>query len=489
MQPIDYWVIGLYLLATTLLGIWLGRGQRDRTDFFLGGHQLPGWALLLSIVATETSTVTFLSIPGQSFVDGGSFFYLQLAIGYIVGRLVIVALLLPQHFRGNSMTAYAVLEERFGTPARKAASVIFLLARTFSDGLRLFLTATALNLAIGIPMEMSVAVIAIATATYAFFGGVKSVVWNDCIQFFVYMLGAVIIVVVIASRLPGGVQQWWDFASETGRARLLDFTPGFKRPNITFWSGLFGGAFLTLATHGADQLIVQRYLCAKDQRTASWAVALSGPTVFLQFGLFLVIGAGVACYFSVFDPSRTGIEGDQALASFIASEVPAGILGVIFAAIFAAAMSTLSSSVNSSASSLLDDLGGRWTSGLSDSQSLFAARVATLFFTAAQAAVAIGFHLAGSAQSVVDKVLAVAGFSAGLLLGLYFLGLVVKRAPSAVAVVALVVGAATTSYALWMKVNGFWFPIIASQTTLVTGLLLWALLPAARTQTSPAKSS
>ncbi len=280
------------------------RGQSNQADFFLGGRQLPTWALLLSIVATETSTVTFLSVPGLSFVEGGNFYFLQLAIGYMVGRLIVVAVLLPMHFAGRPITAYAVFEDRFGVATRQVASIVFLLARTAGDGLRLFLTALALQQALGWSMEGCVAVIAGVTGLYAFFGGVRSVVWNDCLQFFVYTLGALLVLGLIFQRVPGGLAEIASFADETGRNRLFDFAWDPKERHITFWSGLFGGAFLTLATHGADQLIVQRYLCAKNIRAAGWALALSGPMVFLQFALFLTIGASLACYYSHFDPSR-----------------------------------------------------------------------------------------------------------------------------------------------------------------------------------------
>ncbi|QDU57569.1 sodium:solute symporter family transporter [Aeoliella mucimassa] len=477
MHAIDYWVIALYLLSTTGLGIWLGRGQTSQTDFFLGGRELPAFALLLSIVATETSTVTFLSIPGKSFVTGGNLFYLQLAVGYIVGRLIVVAILLPLHFAGRPVTAYAIFEQRFGVRTRQAASAIFLLARTAGDGLRLFLTALALQQTIGWPAEVCVAVIAVVTGCYALFGGVKSVVWNDCLQFVVYTIGALIVLGMIVNRVPGGLSEIVQFANETGRSRLLDFSFDPNASHITFWSGLFGGAFLTLATHGADQLIVQRYLCAKNKRSAGWALALSGPLVMVQFAVFLCVGIGLACYFSHFDSARLNLAGDQALANFVVNDVGIGVRGVILAAVFAAAMSTLSSSVNSSASSLLDDLAAPWTRGMSDSAGLMAARVTTLFFTIAQAGVALLAYSWVTDMAIVDQVLAIAGFSAGLLLGLYFLGLSMGTAKSWQAIAALAVGGCVTGTALFNGVNGFWFPVIGSGTTLLTGVLLIKLSP------------
>lgn len=474
LSVIDLCVIVVYLIGTTLLGVWFGRGQRDQTDYFLGGRSLPAWALLLSIVATETSTVTFLSVPGKSFVEGGNFFLLQLTFGYILGRLAVIVILLPLHFAGRPITAYAVFEQKFGVSTRWVASLVFLLARTLGDGLRLFLTALALQVALDLPMEVCVLAIAVATAIYAFFGGVKSVVWNDCLQFFVYMGGALFVAYLLLSRLPGGLEQVVEFARDAGRSRVVDWQLFSPDGNVTIWSGVLGGAFLSLASHGADQLIVQRYLCAKDRRSAAWALGWSGPVVMLQFALFLAIGVALACYFQHFDPSQTTVAGDQALVSFVVRDVPAGIRGVILAAILAAAMSTLSSSVNSSASSLLDDLGAWWVRNWSNQATLAAARWTTLLFTVAQAAVAICAYRWGT-ERVIDQVLAIAGFAAGLLLGLYFLGLLVGRAESWQANVALVVGCVTTSLFLAYGYNHLWLPMVGSCSTLLTGLLLVAL--------------
>ncbi|HEX3599954.1 MAG TPA: hypothetical protein VHU84_07410, partial [Lacipirellulaceae bacterium] len=281
---VDACIVVAYLAATILLGIWLGRGQKNNRDFFLGGHQLPTWSLLLSIVATETSTVTFLSVPGLSYIKDGNFTFLQIAFGYILGRMAIIVLLLPGYFRGEMLSGYQVLEKRFGLATRRLASLVFLVMRNLADGLRLFLSAWALNIAIGLNIMECIVAMTIVTAVYACAGGVRSVVWNDCIQFAVYMAGAVATVWVVVHLLSGsdgsgGWNKIVQFGHETGRWQIFDFDTSLTKPTVTFWSGLFGGAFLTLATHGADQMIVQRYLCAKDRKSASWALGFSGFVV------------------------------------------------------------------------------------------------------------------------------------------------------------------------------------------------------------------
>ncbi|PQO41871.1 sodium:solute symporter family transporter [Blastopirellula marina] len=477
IPPVDAAIIALYILGTTLLGVWLGRGENSTDDFFLGSGNLPSWALLLSIVATETSTVTFLSIPGIAFEPGGNFGFLQLAMGYIIGRVCVLTFLLPLYFKGKNATAYEVFQRNFGTSTRKLASVLFLGARTLGDGLRLFLTAFTLQQVIHINFDLSVALIAIATAIYALFGGVRSVVWNDCLQFAVYMTGAVIAIGVILYRLPGGAEEYFNFASETGRLRLFNtsFLPADGQ--MTLWSGIFGGAVLSLATHGADQLIVQRYLCAKDQRSAGLALFWSGPIVFAQFALFLAIGAGLACYYAQFDPARESLAGDQAFASFIVNDLPVGIRGIILAAVFAAAMSTLSSSVNSSSSSLMDDLGGEPLRQLPEKRRLLLARVFTVLFTVFQAVVAIVVYYQGFASTVVDQALAIAGFSAGLLLGLFLITLIIGRVPSLYANIGLLSGAVIVvcvyrNYGL----SGYWNSLICCVSVFTITAAIWSVM-------------
>lgn len=473
IHPIDVAIIAAYIVGTTLLGIWLGKGGNSTNDFFLGSKNLPTWALLLSIVATETSTVTFLSVPGLAFKEGGNFGFLQLALGYIVGRVLVRMFLIPLYFQNDNATAYEVFQRSFGSSTRRLASLFFLIARTLGDGLRLFLTALALQQVMQLPFEVSVAILAVATAIYALFGGVRSVVWNDCLQFGVYMAGAAIALSVIMMRLPGGTEQYIQFASETGRLRLFDFELFPPQGQLSLWAGLLGGAMLSLATHGADQLIVQRYLCAKDQRSAGWALLWSGPIVFAQFALFLAIGVGLACYFTEFDPTKVSIPGDQALATFIVGELPLGIRGIILAAVFAAAMSTLSSSVNSTSSSLLQDFGRQTWNELPEERRLLLARAFTLLFTLAQAVVAVVAFRGHFADTVVNQALAIAGFSAGLLLGLFFVALVIGRVSGILANIGLLTGALVITFvAFQTSISGYWYSLICCGTSFAVTVLL-----------------
>jgi len=476
--PVDALVVVVYVVASAGLGIALGRGQADQRDFFLAGRRLPTWALLLSIVATETSTVTFLSVPGLSYVEGGDFRFLQLTFGYILGRLAIVVWLLPGYFRGEVLTAYQVLERRFGLVTRRLASLVFLVMRNMADGLRLFLTAVALKVAVGLDMLTSILLTAIATAIYACFGGVRSVVWNDCIQFGVYIFGALAAAWLLLTKIPGGWDQLVTFGETTGRFQLLDFSPSLTASGMTFWAGCLGGAFLSLASHGADQLIVQRYLCAKSQASAGWALVLSGFIVLAQFALFLFVGVELACFHSVAEATSPLVKPDQALMTFVVGHMGVGLKGLILAAVFAATMSTLSSSFNASASSLTNDWLGRRLVGVDERKTLMLARGLTLLFASVQVAVAIVAYRLAMSASIVDSVLKIAGFATGLVLGLYGLGLLVPRATQRIALAAFAVGTVVTSWAAFAtSLNGYWYTLVGSGTIVLVGWVLQMLRP------------
>jgi hypothetical protein len=225
--------------------------------------------------------------------------------------------------------------------------------------LRLFLAALVLHNMLNIPLAWCIVLVAAVTVAYTLLGGMRSVVWNDCIQLVIYLAGGVLALVVMLNRLPGGWQQVLEFASEQGKLRLFDGRWDVTESH-TLWAGLVGGAFLSLGTHGTDQMMVQRYLSARHYRDAVRALLASGLVVIAQFALFLFVGIALACYFAQYPPEQGVQRMDEALAVFIIQEMPVGVAGLTLAAVFAAAMSTLSSSLNSSAAALVNDFGVWW---------------------------------------------------------------------------------------------------------------------------------
>jgi SSS family transporter len=476
---IDAAIVIVYMLAVLGFGLWIGRGSQTAARYFLGDRSLPWGALLLSIVATETSTVTFLSIPGLAAAAGGNLTFLQITLGYIVGRLGVIFVLLPLYFRGRPFTAYEVLETRFGTLSRRLVSSLFLLTRNASDALRLFLTALVLQIVLGLDLGISVIVIGVVTILYTFIGGARSVIWNDSVQFVIYMLGAVAAAAIIISATPGGLETLAVFASDEGKLQVFDFDFSLVKPGMTFWAGLAGGAFLTAATHGTDQMMVQRYLSAKSQGQASLALGLSGFIVLAQFALFLLIGVGLA---SLLAGSGEELRNDQLFAYFIVNYMPVGLLGLTLAAVFAAAMSTLSSSLNSSAAAFINDIWLPLRSREPDeATTLRTSRAATIVFGLVQTGIAFAFGMFVTNESIVANVLKISGFAAGPVLGLYFLGVFAPQVRQRAALAGFSVGVAVLStVAYTTPVHWAWYALLGSITTFVAGSLAGRVTEPAR---------
>src|SRR5215213_2833526 len=285
---LDAIVLVAYLAGTTALGLWVGRRQRDAKDYFVADRAIPWWAVMFSIVASETSALTFISIPGLAYV--GNLGFLQVATGYLLGRIVVAYTLLPRYYEGNLVTAYALLEKRFGLATRRFTSIVFMVTRGMADSVRVFATAipVALILRGTMPqqyvMPAAIVILGVLTIVYTYKGGMKAVVWTELLQASVYVVGGISAVILLGNSVPGGWGTIIDTASATNKLRIIDTYMGFDRPHTVF-AGLLGGAFLSMASHGADQLIVQRLLTARSLKDSQKAIIGSGFVVFAQFTL------------------------------------------------------------------------------------------------------------------------------------------------------------------------------------------------------------
>src|SRR5258707_314118 len=288
IHPLDLAIVLLYLLAVTALGIYFRRSQRDVRDYFLGGRTAPWWAIAFSIVATETSTLTIIGTPAIAY--GGNLTFLQLVFGYLIGRILIVLLLLPGYFRGEFFTAYALIEKRFGPRMRSLAASTFLITRAIAEGVRVSAIALVLSVVLGTSERFAVFLVIALTILYTFEGGMKAVIWTDVAQLLLYLTGSTVTLFVLLHRIPGGWTEVTQVAAAAGdKLRLLDFSFHLAT-KYTFWSGLIGGAFLTMATHGTDQTIVQRLLAARSETDSRRALLGSGVIILMQFTVFLLIG-------------------------------------------------------------------------------------------------------------------------------------------------------------------------------------------------------
>ena len=439
--PLDYGILFVYLIGVTAFGSWLGRHQKNTRDYFLGDRNLPWGAVCFSVVATETSTLTFISIPGLAYLTNLNF--LQLTIGYILGRILISFIFLPAYYRGDLSTAYEFLGNRYGSQIRKFSSVIFQITRLLADGVRLFATAIPLSVITGWSFPVSIAVIGIFTIFYTYIGGIRAVVWIDVIQMGIYLGGAIIAGIYLLHHLPGG---WSDVVAAARPENKFQFIYfGFDKGlkeflsiNYTFITSVLGGMFLSMASHGTDQLIVQRLLTCNNLRSSQKALITSGFLVFLQFALFLVIGLMMYAFYKG-QPIGTGsdflIRSDQLFPKFIVEVLPPGISGLIIAGVFAAAMSTLSGSLNSLASSsMLDLYKSRFGKNNSAKQDLLISRI----FTAIWGIIFIGGAMLFTDinNPVVELGLGIASFTYGGLLGVFLMGVISKKVRENSAIIA-----------------------------------------------------
>jgi SSS family transporter len=415
LNTADFAVVIAYFAFTLGVGLWVARHQRSASDYFLGARDLPAWAILLSIVATETSALTVISVPGIG--ARGDLTFLQLTFGYLIGRIGVARWLLPGYFRGEQETAYARLESRFGVGTRRLISLVFLVTRFLGDAVRVFASAIPLALVAGWSIPVSIVAMGVVTMVYTWFGGFKAVVWTDVLQLAVYLTGGVG-ALLVALSLGGGTDVAFMAAHSAGKLKVIDAGVDFTR-TYTLLGGLLGGALLSAASHGTDHLIVQRLLATRSLRDARVALVGSGVMVILQFTLFLLVG--VALWAAGLAPAK--VPGDQLFPSFVVHHLPTGLAGLVVAGILAAAMGTHSSAINSLASSATHDLYASWTGRRDPIHLLRVGRMLSGLWALGLIGGALFFHYAatGNDTPVVVLALSIASVTYGPLLGTYVL--------------------------------------------------------------------
>jgi SSS family solute:Na+ symporter len=463
ISPIDFSILVLYLAGITLFGARFRRGQQNLRDYFLGGRTAPWWALACSIVATETSTLTIIGTPAIAF--GGNLGFLQLVLGYLVARVILCVVLIPQYFQGEFYTAYQLLEKRFGARMRSVAALVFMGTRALAEGVRISAIGKVVSVAFGTGDRVSILIITVLTMFYTFEGGMRAVIWTDVVQFFLYLAGSVAAFFLLLHKIPGGWPEVMQAAAASGRKlRVFDFAFSLTQ-SYTFWSGLLGGTFLTMASHGTDQTMVQRLLAARNERDSKKALLVSGVIILVQFTLFLLIGVMLFVYM------RNGLlavpagDPDRIYPAFIVHRMPVGRAGLVLASIFAIAMSNASGSLNSLASSSMMDMGTRRAE--SAAQSLGASRRMTLVW-----GVVLGLLALVPWGPVLVAGLTIASITYGALLGVFLLGTWNTRANENGALVGFAAGLATM-----IAVNRFtplawtWYVLAGTIVTFAVGTI------------------
>jgi SSS family solute:Na+ symporter len=472
---LDWSVVFVYLIAITLFGIHFRKRQQSIHTYFLSGKTIPAWALSLSIVATETSTLTIIGTPGIAF--GGNLSFLQLIMGYLVGRVFICLILIPAYFKGEMYTAYELMNRRFGPTVKHATASMFLVTRALAEGVRVRAIATVVGIVLGTGDIWSILIIAALTLIYTFEGGLTAVIWTDVIQLFIYIGGTLVAFFVILGLIPHG---WQGVVANSGhKLALWDFSFDLRMP-YTFWAGLLGGAFLNTASHGVDQLIVQRLLAAKNETDSKKALLWSGVVVFCQFALFLFVGIMLFSFYLYYPQETAPASRDAIFPAFVVKHLPHGVSGLMIAAILAAAMSNLSSALNALAStSVIDFYRPFFKKEVSAGTELKVSRWMTVFWGIVLVVLAI---LCRGIHSVLEAGLTIASITYGSMVGVFLLGVLTKKAGARGSIVGMIVGL-LAMLGIWRysSIAFTWYVLIGTAITFCTGYLasiLWKPHPA-----------
>src|SRR5208337_1760017 len=471
LDKLDLAIIAVYLVGITLFGLRFRKRHRSLRDYFLAGRDIPWWAISLSIVAAETSTLTIISIPGLAYDT--NFTFLQVVMGYVLGRIVISFVLLPHYFRGDLYTAYELIERRFGRGLRSLTAGLFLLTRTAAEGVRVYAVSIVVAIALGTGEVASIAIITILTLIYTFEGGLAAVIWTDVVQTVIYVGGTLVGLWTILHLVPGGWTAIHAAAASAGKLQLFDFTPSLWIP-YTFWTGVIGGTFFTVASHGTDQLIVQRLLAARSERQSVTALVSSGIAILFQFALFLTVGVMLWAYYRV--PSASFGKPDRIYPTFIVSRLPHGISGLLIAAILAAAMSNLSAALNALSSTSIMDFYVRFRPQTDERTRMRLSRLSTFLWALLLFAIAVlSLHKVGR---VVEVGLQIASVAYGALLGVFLLGVLTRKANQRGAMIGMLFGFAIELY-LWQgtHVPWTWWVMIGTMMTFAVGYVSSLLLP------------
>jgi SSS family transporter len=468
MRYLDLAVIAAYLLAITWFGARFKNSQRSLKDYFLGGRGAPWWAIALSIVSAETSVLTVIGTPALSFA--GNFGFLQLIFGYLLGRIVISVLFLPQYFRGELFTAYELMQRRFGPRIRKFTAGLFLVLRTLAEGVRVFAVSIVVSIVLGTGEVASIAVIVCLTLIYTFEGGMTAVIWTDVVQMILYIGGALASFFLMLNLIPGGWAHVTSIAAPSGKFHIFDFRfaldSAFFHRNYSFWAGLLGGCFLVMASHGTEQLMVQRLLAARSKADSRLALFASWAVVFLQFVLFLVIGVVLYVYYGSNGAAAAAVP-ERIYPQFVWDQLPVGLAGLVIAAILAAAMSNLSAALNALASTTVMDFVRPMRPGHSESFYLKLARWATVAWGVILFGVGL---LARHWGRVLEAGLSIASVLYGALLGVFLLGLLTRRVGEWSAITGMVAGLVTILL-VRQTIAYTWYVLIGSLATFIAGYL------------------
>jgi solute:Na+ symporter, SSS family len=472
LHRVDVVIIAVYLICITLFGLRFRKSQRSLRDYFLADRNIPWWAIGLSIVAAETSTLTIIGTPALAYA--GNFGFLQLVFGYLLGRVIICILFIPQYFRGELFTAYQLIDRRFGKVLHRVTAAVFLVLRSAAEGVRVWAVSIVVLTAFQINEVLAVAVIMVLTLIYTFEGGLAAVIWTDVIQMVIYVAGTIVGFITLTHLVPGGWTAIHAAAASAGKFRVLDFSFNLFQ-TYTFWAGLIGGAFFISASHGTDQLIVQRLLAARGERESKLALLSSGVVILAQFTLFLLVGAALWVFYGLHAQESHFAKLDYAFPTFIVQHMPSGISGLLIAAILAAAMSNLSAALNSLSSSTMVDFYLPLKPETTNQRRVLISRIVTVVWGVVLFLLGLVSRKSGK---VLETGLSIASVAYGGLLGVFLLGVLTRRATQSGAIIGMLCGLVLNIYLWgWTHVPFTWYVTLGPITTFCVGYVASLMEP------------
>jgi len=429
----DIFVIVLYFLVLSWMGYFFSKRQKNSNDYFKGGGRVPWWAAGLSIFGTALSAITFMAIPSKTFATDWSYFMLNMTI--ILVAPLIVFVFIPFYRKLNITTAYEYLEIRFNIVVRLIGSLSFILFQVGRMGVVMFLPSIALNVVTGIDIFVCIALMGIVSLIYTMLGGIEAVIWTDVMQVIVLLGGAILSLILIISAVDGGFSKIVEVAVNSNKFNIVDLNWSLKQPTV--WVMLIGGIFANITTYGTDQTMVQRYLTTKTEKEAKKSVWTNAILVVPSTIIFFFVGTALFSFYKFFPGELNPIiqNNDAIFPWYIASQLPAGISGLLIAGIFAAAMSSLSSSMNSAATAYTSDIHSRfkWNKNVSE---LNIARRATLIIGIVGTLFAF-FMATMDVKSLWDEFQKILGLVIGSLGGVFLLGVLTKKVSSTNALIGI----------------------------------------------------
>ncbi|HVR74581.1 MAG TPA: sodium:solute symporter [Planctomycetota bacterium] len=430
LSTADWCVVGIYLGIVAIIGFYASGKQKSTKDYFLGGKSLPWWAAALSIIATETSAVTYIGVPRMAYQ--GDWAFAQLVIGFVLGRIFLALFFVQVFYRHDFVTVYGFLEQRFGGATRTVAAILFLLGRVVASAVRLYAGCVALKVATGFGIDRAIIALGAFGTIYTLTGGIRAVIWTDVLLGLTFMAGGIVSCVYLASAVPGGLEGLIRNPLFIEKTTVIHLGWSLSSPE-TLLAGIAGGFVLTLATHGTDQDIAQRMLTCRDAKGGSLSVLGSAVLILPLMGLFLLVGTLLFFFYQTRDvPYALPANLDHIFPLFIVKELPLGFRGLVMAGLLAVSIASFTSVLNALASTTIGDFYSparkRLGAEPSDRHMVRASRVVTLFWGAALVGLAMAFE--GSSENLLTIALQVLTYFYGALLGAFLLGIFTRRGSS-----------------------------------------------------------